>query len=192
MNQTPPWITPENHLAKLLKVTVELGAPMSQLGQLLAVFPSSPPIPIDELRYTFGPIVYHTPRGKRDGWMQPETINRWRPRVNLERIEILCGERPDLVSPAEIWLVMYGATLEGPMQRDITEIYLWAAHRAYLASGQQFPPSFYKDHNGFVVSDEQVFDGNLAHEYRLLCQAIRRKVVAASTIHTARQRQAKT
>jgi hypothetical protein len=28
-------------------------------------------------------------------------------RVNIERVEILCGERPDLVSPAELWLVLY-------------------------------------------------------------------------------------
>lgn len=190
MHKNPVWIPPDDKSIKLLKATVELGMPMGVMGAVLAAFPRDPPIPIDVLRYTFGPLVFHN-NGHHDGlgWHTQDTLSRWRPRVSIERLEILCGERPDIVSPAEIWLVMYNATMEAPLYHDITEIYLWASRRAYLAAGHQ-KPALWDSNQMQVPTDEQIFDGNLSHEYRLLCQAIIRKVVANSQIRSHRGKRA--
>jgi hypothetical protein len=182
----PCYISPTDPSVVMLKSMAQLGTSMSVCGQIMAACPQyDPPIPLAVLRYTFGPLIVHVPRTtveKGDlGWLDRETLRRWQPRVDLERLEILCGERPDLVSPAEIWLVMYNATFEAPLAHPLIEIYLWASHRATIAAGMDSPLTAEGNRHP-VVTDEAVFDGHLNHEYRELCRAIISTVVAHSQI----------
>ena len=171
----------------MLKAWPENGLPMQLVGLVMEAFPQDPPIPVAVLRYATGPLVVHVSH-KKDahdlGWLGRDTLALWRPRVDIERLEILCGERPDIVSPTEIWLVMYNATMDASLQHQITQIYLWAAMRAYTAAQKQFPADLYNTMGGGdgampMPTDEQVFDGYLHDEYAALCRAIITKVVAA-------------
>lgn len=190
MHTNPVWIPPDDKSIQMIKATVELGMPMNLMGMVLAAFPREPPIPIDVLRYTFGPLIVHsTHQGDGLGWLTQDVIDKWRPRVSLERLEIFCGERRDIVSPAEIWLVMFNATMAAPLQYRLTEIYLWAAHRAYLAAGHERPPGW--DGNLMrIAGDEDIFEGHLSDEYRQLCREIIRKVVNHSQISSRRAKRA--
>jgi hypothetical protein len=173
---------------QLLKGCVELDVPMGLMGIVLTAFPEEHPgVPISVWRYTFGPLIVHVPHAGEQhdlGWLGRDAVTRWRPRVDLERLEILTGERDDLISPAELWLVMYNAVHSAPLGHSLTQIYLWAAQRAYRASGKPVPEDLYKDPNWCRLqpTDGEVFDGHLTHEYREICRAVIRKVVQYSTI----------
>jgi hypothetical protein len=179
----------DNPTMLLLKGAVALGLPAAVLGHVIAAFPQDPPIPIAVLRYTFGPIVVHVNhKGEtRDlGWLTQDIVKEWRPRIDLERLEILSGERPDLVSPAELWLVMYNAIMAGRLHHAIEQIYLWAAIRACLASGRQLPEGLFPAGSNAAYdccpTDAQVLDGFLTGEYRMLCRTVIARVIAGSTL----------
>lgn len=186
MQNQPCYLKPDDPMAVLLKGSVELGVPSSLLGTVLAAFPQEPPVPLAVLRYTFGPLIVHvTQRGAKSGdlgWLSRETIARWRPRVDLERLEIFCGERPDIVSPAEIWLVVYNATHDAPLGHNLTQVYLWAASRAATASGMVNPLPATLSNVYPLPDDAAIFDGHLSHEYREVCREIIRKVVQHSPV----------
>jgi hypothetical protein len=178
------YLDPNNPTTKMLKAMVELDpAFVPTFGSIMASL-GTPRIPADVARYTFGPLIVHCAQPsatKGDiGWLTRDLIEKWHPRVNIERVEILCGERPDLVSPAELWMVLYNAMMDSPMPRDLTELYLWAQHRALTASG--FAPED-KLHalkaTCQIPSDDAVFGGSwgLNREYQNLAAEIRRKVI---------------
>ena len=123
--------------------------------------------------------------------MEATTRRRWRPRVDIERLEILCGERPDLVSPAAIWLVVHSAPFDAPSPHLLSEIYLWAANRPAIAAGINSPIKSVGN-QPVLASDAAVFDGYLSHKYRELCRSITSKVVARSQIKRRPRRKSRT
>lgn len=185
--KNPVYLSPEDQDYRLLKGVAELGVgPMSLFGMVyVTMSPEARQIPLAKLRYTFGPLLYHSRDGSLE-WHSKDILKRWRHRVDIERLEILAGERPDLVSPTEIWIVMYNAIMTAPMHRPLTELYVWAGHRSAAAAPELVQPDVvatFRERLGNaapVATDEDIFNGRLTHEYQELCRIILAKVVAAA------------
>ena len=124
---SPPWELPRathpafldanGAIAKALKGLVALDPTM--LGYVGSFTPFAAPIPLDVFRYVFGPLIIHCSEPKAGdgslGWVSADMLKQWHPRVAIERLEILTGEREDLVSPTELWLVMHNAIMTAPV-----------------------------------------------------------------------------
>lgn len=191
MNKNPQYIDPATPVVKMWKVMAEMGQPIAPFGQFFAMLESERRIPLPLLRYVFGPLVVHVDRTEtteRLGSITTAMLKRWRPRVDVERLEILCGERPDLVSPTELVLVMYNAALWTPLTHNARMLYLWAGQRATVAvgmnNGLDFSPGSLK-----LPDDDEVFVGWLNRDYRDIANEIIRKVIAHSQIPTRHTRQ---
>lgn len=160
------------------KVMAETGMSLTPFGHFFVRAFDHIPLPV--LRYVFGPVVVHNPAGSGPGAIDDKMYHRWRPRVTVERLEILCGERADLVSPAELALVIYNAALAVPLSPRLAALYSWAVHRAELARDPQFMPDDWLQRH--IPTDQDVFDGDLTADYRALAGEVIRKVVTHSTI----------
>lgn len=179
MHRNPVYLDPTDPTAVMLKGSLELGLPSHILGQVLAAFPHEPPIPLVVLRYVFGPLIIHeTQKGEADsiGWIKKTDLARWRLQVDLERIEILCGERHDLISPTELMLVMHNATYDAPLRRDLSDLYAWACTHAFRRAGKATEWAE-KSNSLRLPDDTEVFEGNLSRAYREVCTAVIAKVV---------------
>lgn len=195
----PCYLDPALPIAKMMKAMIEMGDGVSPLlGQLLASIQPTP-IPLPVLRYVFGPLIVHVVPSQRSddggiGWLDRETLRRWRPRVSMERLEILCGERPDVVSPTEIMLVMNNATHEAPLHYEPAQIYCWASMRAFRGDPTAGTTLFGEGRNqgllADIPSDDEVFNGRFSHEYRELCREIVAKVISHSKIASGRRSRA--
>lgn len=191
----PSYLDPTEPMVRMWKIMAENGMSMTVLGQFFALGAREKKIPLDLLKYVFGPIVVHTRHGEREnrglGWIDDDMLARWRPRIFIERIEILCGERPDLVSPAEIALVMINATYERPLPYQAQQIYCWAVLRAARAIklATKLEDALSNDQVMRMPTDDEIFDGYLTHEYRSLGREIIRKVVSHSQIRAQLTRQ---
>jgi hypothetical protein len=187
----PAYLSPDDPTAKMLKGIAELGVGISFCGMVMTAFPREKnPIPMAVLRYVFGPLIVHVNGGDDGdlGWHSRDSLRTWKPRVEIERLEILCGERPDIVSPAEIWLCMYNATMTSPLVHNLTEIYLWASARACVAAGKEHP--LMRNANLYpLATDHDVLDddGRYHHDYRELCREIIRKVIAHNSLGRPRR-----
>jgi hypothetical protein len=192
MKNQPCYVSADDNNIKLFRTMAAVGLPMSLLGQLIATLRVDLNIPIAMLRYVFGPLVIHVPPGTPSGdmaWLDRKTIDRWKPRVYVERLEILCGEVPDIVSATEIWLVTTNALHEAPPRHQLAEVVLWAANRALIRSGQENPLTK-ADNTYRLASDEDVIEGNYSMEYRELSRQIIAKVIAHSQIERRPRRAA--
>jgi hypothetical protein len=195
----PQYLDPLSPTAKAIKAMLAIGnPPMAVLGAMLLNFPQNPPIPASVLRYVFGPLVVHTMKqgigrrvkGQDIEWLEASLIEQWRPRVDAERVEILCGERPDLVSPTEIWMVALNAMMTAPMAHDITQIVLWAGQRSAAAAGKVVPNDLLRGNSGYpLASDADVLfsQGWLHGEYVRIATEIIRKVTAHGHIKHERK-----
>lgn len=187
------YLNPQSQTAHLMKAIAGTDLDMQLFGYMLATYPphdfiAEPPMVL--MRYVFGPIVVHTTKSKgktyTEGtdWLPASKIRERKPQVQLERLEILCGERPDMVSPTEIWLVMNNATHDAPPSFRLSSIYCWAAVRSMIARGDadKVPSELHPENRLFshmaVPRDEDVFDpiGVYHHDYVMVCSEIIRKV----------------
>jgi hypothetical protein len=193
------YISPETPSIKLIKAMISMGgasAPTVVFGQMLASFPPDPAIPLPVLKYTFGPLIVHSSQREPDGagalgWLTADLIKKYRPRVDLERIEILTGERPDLVSPTEMWMVMLNAVHDHPLGYTRSQIYCWAVQRSLTYMGDPAMAAHLRKNSTHVqvdATDEDVFDGDLSHDYRELAHEIVAKVVKHSRVTGALRR----
>jgi hypothetical protein len=130
---------------------------------------------LDERRFLAGPLIVHNPQG----WPLPDWLAD---AAGAERIGIVFGVTPHyIVGPAEISAVMFGASMDAPMDRDHVDLYLWATINAH-AKRKGFDPVtlFGELLNMRPITDDEVLErgGRLHETYRRLAEDIRRKVVA--------------
>ena len=191
MNKNPQYLDPAAPVVKMWKVMAELGEPIAPFGHFFAMTEGERTVPLPLLQYVCGPLVVHVETHEvatdRLGSITTDMLKRWRPRVSVERVEILCGERPDLVSPTELVLVMYNAALWRPLTHNARMLYLWAGQRAVEASGIIDVAEL--SNSVQIPSDQDVFDGALTQDYRDLANEIIRKVIANSKITRRTTRQ---
>lgn len=156
------------------------------MGELMGMFRSSPWEP-ELSRYVFGPKIFHVGHGETKGgkgqdigWLTADLIQKYSPRIVVERLEMANGERPDLVSPTELWMVMYNAVMDSPMRHPLGSIYCWAVLRSLKAGGFRTDEVLEKHRIDCVdITDEDVFgDKNwtVSHTYQDLAREIREKV----------------
>jgi hypothetical protein len=192
MNKNPQYLDPAAPVVKMWKVMAELGEPIAPFGHFFAMTEGERTVPLPLLQYVFGPLVVHVDQIHATespmGSITPDMLKRWRPRVSVERLEILCGERPDLVSPTELVLVMYNAALWRPLSHNARMLYLWAGQRATTAVGMNqaldLGPGALQ-----LPTDDEIFVGWLNRDYRDLANEIIRKVIANSKITRRTTRQ---
>lgn len=186
----------KDRMAQLLRALVDVDPTfLPFLGEVMGSFGASP-WPPDLSRYVFGPLIVHSSKksehqyGEGIDWLSRDIIKKYKPRVYAERVELANGERPDLVSPTELWMVMYNATMYSPLAHPLTDLYVWAVHRSLAAGGFNDEAVLRKHHADCqIISDDRVFDEKSwthHHTYRELCGEIRRKVIAHSKYRAQR------
>lgn len=177
-------------MLRLLKAMSDLDPSFTPfLGQLMGMFHSSP-WPAELSRYVFGPIIVHSARGNHKdpdgslGWLTRDLRVKYRDRVHTERLEIAMGKRPDLVSPTELWMVLYNAVHDAPLGYVLSSIYCWAVDRSMEAGGFNTAETRAKYRADCVnITDDDIFTDRhpaMSHEYRSLCREIRQKVCSHS------------
>lgn len=171
--------------AKMLVTLARLGLSRHVLRGLYDMSPDAKH-PTDTLRYTFGPLVYHSLyRGVPDGaggWLTPDIIERDMPLILEERLEILLGLLPGhRISPTEIVLVMHNATMAAPLQHEAAEMYLWAGNHAIRRRMRGEPEEEIAARLVECHASDRDFlepNGRYHMGYCSLAAEIRRKVVA--------------
>lgn len=160
------------------------------LGGLMGMFNASP-WPAELSRYVFGPLVFHCDKAtqssggnKEIGWLTTDLLQKYSPRIYVERLELARGERPDLVSPTELWMAMYNAVMTAPLLHPLSDIYCWAVHRSMVAGGFSDQEKLEKHRKDCVkITDDDVFgDDNwtISHAYKDMAREIRQKVSSQS------------
>ncbi len=190
----------EQRLMRLTSAMAEIDPDfVGFMGEVMGMFRASP-YDLETSRYVFGPLIFHvahpTTTGRLQpyqdcGWLSGDLIREWSPQARKERIEIANGQRPDLVSPTELWMVMYNATCDSPLRYPLTDIYCWAVHRSMKASGLRDVKKLERHADRIhVIPDTHIFGPGEhwahAHEYRELARVIRDKVSSASKYRVGR------
>lgn len=183
-------------IASSLAPLTMIGAGGPMLGALLDIQLTAhgwPPLDLPTRKFVGGPIIVHNGTagwGPRDNEHHP--IKEYRSQIFAERIEIALGLTPWIVGPSEITMVMYAATLDGPLRSPAADIYVWAGSHA--AVKRHFPDKTYLDlqlktwDGDTGVTDEMILsDRGIGQSYRDLCREIRRKVEAASAVESTRK-----
>jgi len=134
---------------------------------------------LDERRFLTGPFVVH-----ESAWN--DTRPKWLSDVaGGERVAIAFGKAAPglIVGPAEIAMVMYGASLDAPMPRDYAELYLWAAVSAVAKRDKRDAAAIFGVMNMQPIENDDVLapSGRLHNAYSRLAHDVRRKVIAAAT-----------
>ena len=147
----------------------------------------------DDLDFLMGPIVVHGDVERVPPWLME--------RIRPERIEIACGLRPGMiVGPVEICAVLSNMSLEQPLHHNtlggyghLAYVYMWASYHALseraaldVKEGEsRFEAIRRWRHEGAaneltIPADADILaaDGKYHECYRLVCEEIRRMVLA--------------
>jgi hypothetical protein len=137
------------------------------------------PLSADDKRYLHSPILVH----EAGGWGAAHIPDWMPPQIRAERVEIILGLQPRwLVGPTEIVAVMHAATLAAPLQREPSDLYVWATVQAMARKLGKPPEHVWETirpvgSNEPAIPDEEVLAprGRLYMTYLGLSQEIRRK-----------------
>jgi hypothetical protein len=163
--------------AEMLAALADIGCNRHALAAFLALDNAHP----DHIRFLTGPVIQH-----RSPWA--DTTPEWLYRaVAADRLRIILDEHGRRqtgwqVGPAELTAVMYPATMEAPLCREYTDIYLWAAAQASARHYGKSEAEIWSSIGGDPVEDRLIADpaGRYHRDYRRLCTDIRRRVVKAA------------
>lgn len=168
----------ERKFDEALVAATELGImPRSLLAAVTTAF-TPERLSADERRFLEGPFVVH-----QSAWN--ETRPKWLEDIAAgERVAIALGCAPAgmIIGPAELAMVMYGASLDAPMRSDCADLYMWATCNAVAKRDNKPVAEVFADVGMKPIEDEQVLGGGysqIAHTYRELAHEIRRKVIRA-------------
>lgn len=132
-------------------------------------------------RWACGPVVVHG-RGWEDSlpeWMKKRAV---RERFEIVLDELADGEGAERVGPSELTCVMQGAVLSAPLDRDLTDLFLWATVSAVSAEFERDPEEVWAMVGAEPILDAAVYEpsGRLYRPYTGLAADIRRKVAQAA------------
>lgn len=171
-----PMSTQElERLAPQLALMASLGPPIA--AAMIEVFDVVPLSAADK-RYLVAPIVVH----EASGWGAGDIPTWAPPQIRMERAEIILGVRPTwLVGPTEIMAAMFAATMAAPLERDASELYIWASiHAMARQTGRPLEDlwAVVRVGNEPPTDDATVLgpSGRLHHVYVDIAREIRRKV----------------
>lgn len=151
-----------------IRLLLEVGINKEAIASLLEISEFN----IQHVRYLAGPVIVH-----KSAWA--ETLPSWLPKACLlERLDLIFEERKtgkvgDLATQAEVLACIYPASLDAPLDRDWTDVYLWVGNEVmqrhkrlkeqnlWELIGQDRPPKF----------------SGIKSNYDQLARDIRRKVV---------------
>ena len=161
----------------MLGALAAAGLPAKVIGALVAsLCPDA--LALDDRRFLEGPIVVH-----ESPWndTRPDWLGAL---VGAERAAIVFGTAPagQVIGPAELACVMYGASLDRPLRRDAADLYVWATMGAVAArDGLDRAAAAAKHGIDDCPADDAVLRpaGRLNRAYLDLARDVRRKVIAA-------------
>jgi len=164
---------------KLLELMAQMRMSIDVLTVLLEF--AGVKLSLEQKRYLQGPIVQH-----KSSWA--DTTPKWMfQQIPAERFaivleEIQSGQASWQVSPTELSVAIYPASMDAPMREEYAQIYLWASAQA-SAKHYQKPVAQIWEQIGRPVEDNEVLKsgGSYYHTYRELCQDLRRKIVKVQT-----------
>lgn len=192
------YLRPDDPLVAVMRQIALAQHPPESIEEIVRN-PRFKAIPIAALRYAYGPVLI-PPRGD-DPHRNPKTsedlVPAFEVMVRLERVEILCGERPDLVGPTELWLVLHHVIIRrGADLPRMAAVGKWASYRAIESIGryrdepivqaQQLAEHIahrsrlWAGSAATALDDETVFRGPYADAYADVCGQIMDKVIYVS------------
>lgn len=186
------YIKADDPLVTVLK-HIAIVRPPGQPIDTIARNPRFQAIPMAALRYLFGPVLASLDGRLARAEDRQVMAQSWPVAVRLERIEMLCGERPDLLSPTELFLALSYALGKNFDGKFLPGICVWAADRA-IANVVRYPDLtnfrggllaeiMHKQSLPFrkiaaPATDEMVFGGDSAAMYQHACGQIMEKVIS--------------
>lgn len=167
-------VDPKN--LRLLGLMIEMGGTGPDLLAALLNL-ADVKLDADDRRFLLGPFVVHGQTWRSD---LPDWIFQ---QGRAERFEIVVEKKPGLIGPAELTAVMYGATIDAPLRRELTDLYLWASVNACVRHYRRDRDELWKTLDMAPIEDREVIErgGRLWQDYQTLAEAIRRKVIRAQT-----------
>lgn len=148
--------------------------PRPVLAALLTVF-APERLSADDRKFLEGPLVVH-----QSSWNDTRPV--WiMEQVSAERVGIVLGTTPQyIIGPTEMLAVMYGASLDAPLDRDYADLYLWAGANATARKWSRDIEAVWAMFGMAPIEDRDVLlpSGRLYHVYRPLAEDVRRRVIA--------------
>lgn len=165
-------------LYKTLKVMADTGAARDVIAGL-ADFSLGKQLSKEQKRFLEAPIIQH-----KSGWT--DSTPAWMyTAVTADRLKTVLQEITEgktngwRVGPAEVAVVTYPATMDGPVRYDLAQVYLWAAANAKADFENKTAADIFDTLQIEPIESKDVTEknGRYFQTYQSLSSEIRRKVV---------------